>query len=148
MELTADEDPALEPPESDFDEIFLALRPPKPVILKDLPRSIGEPTWLAESRRRITECAEPLTAPFPGVSEKILESLEEAESTRGSLKQVLAKVMTIVHNAAHKTRHQYVVKLFNSNNDEEQSDRECGSGDPSELLTVLECICRAMVLEE
>jgi hypothetical protein len=147
-EPTADENRALETPESDLDEILQGPSRPKPRALQGPPRSSGEPAWLTRSRLHVANRPEPLTVPFSSVSEQDLQSLEEAENTKGGLKRVLAKVMEIACKAAHGTIHKRAVNLFESDNEEELSDSEGGSGDAPQSLTVLECTRRVMVLEE
>jgi hypothetical protein len=118
-----------------------------PEPLQGPPKPSSEPAWLKKSRLRIENRPEPLTAPFSSVSEEALQSLEEAENTRGGLKRVLDKVMEIAQKIAHETIHKRAVNLFDTDIEEERSDSEGSSGGASQSPTVLECIRRAMVLE-
>ena len=147
-EPTAEEYRVPEPPESELEDDVPPPPHPKPSAFQRQPRPLDEQEWLTKSRHSIRNRTVPLTTPFKTVSEQTLKRLEEAENTRGGLKQALAKVLEIAHEIARQTKRKQAVKVLGSDSEEERSDTEGDSGGPSQSPTVLECTRRAMVLEE
>jgi len=108
----------------------------------------GEPLWLRSGHFRIANRPEPLTTPFSNVSGPDIQTLDEAESTQGGLKRVLARVVGIAHQIAHSTYKKQAVDLFVEENEEESNEIQGGNGEDMLSLSLLECIWRAMVLED
>ena len=73
---------------------------PAPIVTHIPPPS--DPSWIAESRKRIEDHGVPIYTPFTDVSKTVLCSLEDAEKTWGGPKGILAEVTRIAHKAFYR----------------------------------------------
>lgn len=118
--------------------------PGRPAIIFPQLKHTTNAGWNERCRKYIEDRRELLSKPFTGVSDTILQSLEDAERTQGGPKYILVKLQHVARKA-HK--HQ-VGRVLKSNDVDEESevDRQDGSGE-EDSQDLLECIRRVMIIE-
>jgi hypothetical protein len=114
---------------------------PAPIVTHIPPPS--DPSWIAESRKRIEDRGVPIYTPFTDVSETVLRSLEDAEKTRGGPKGILAEVTRIARKAFYQQQSNV---LADDTDQESGAEQQGGSGEQASK-DLLECIRRMMIIE-
>lgn len=101
--------------------------------------------WNERCRRYIEDRGESLYKPFTGVSDTILQSLQDAERTQGGPKYVLAKLQD-VERKAYKEQVHRGLKSTSDMDEESEVGRQDGSGE-EDSQDLLECVRRVMNVE-
>jgi len=122
----------------DDDDIYPVVVRPKAKVLPPLNLSV-EPLWLLKGQAYILNQQEGLDVPFPKASDTTLRNLEEAEKTKGGLRNILGKLMDVGYRAHLDA----VAREF------DVDAEDLGNpGDDEPSHDILECARRVMVLQE